>query len=215
MESSMYKGKITVIAIGMHEGFGLFIINSTEYIYIHKKFLSQITEMIKIPYLEKNEFKFQFHHILDGIQERNCFMRLSNGKFEATIDNKTQEICESLLQSFILAGFLKRFLMIEEARLAKPNFLQTYANQKKQEDIAREEIAVAMAKDNNLDFIEEEASEIYTGDVEGIPNLNINLENDIRLRPDIKVIEQPINNIKRHGPGAISIFRKAKERIIS
>ena len=219
MESSMYNGKIKIIAIGMHEGNGLFIINNTEHVYIHKKFLLRITEMIKTPYLEKNELKFQFFHVLDGIQERNCYIRLNNGKFETTVDSDTQEICESLLQSFILCGFLKRFLIMEEARLTKPNFLKLYNDQLKHEEEMKEEAAIAMGVIADI----EQSEETYTGEIEGQPY--IKAENDIRLQTDNNVYNiedidlnqnvangtKPINNIKRQTPNGIAFFRREKK----
>lgn len=149
MDSNMYRGKINIVAVGLCDEQALFVINEKNYITVDKKFVLNIAEMVKTPHTEANQLRFSFSIVLDGIKERNCYIQFRDYKYIATVETKEIEISENLLQSFVLSGFLKRFIDMEENRLYKPNFIEIYNENKLKEDILKQRQIIKTNDENN------------------------------------------------------------------
>lgn len=127
MDLNKYNGNVEIIAIGIEGKDAMFIINTLHYISIKINDLAIIAEMIYTPY-DKRELKFPMLQVLDGVKERMCFIQYKDKKYIVSINNKDVELSSNLLQSFILSGFLKRFIITETERNYKPNILDKINN---------------------------------------------------------------------------------------
>jgi hypothetical protein len=133
--------------------------------------------MVKTPHVETNQLKFVFSIVSDGIKDTNCYIQFRDCKYTATVESKIIEISENLLQSFVLSGFLKRFIDMEESRLYKPNFIETYYSGNKQ-DCLKQQIKTNEESNymNNIVYDTDAAEEVAIAE-EDDKILHINSEN--------------------------------------